>query len=396
MTAPMFWPLGPDGVEDPYAGYDAEREHDPLRQMPGLEAWVATGHREVGDVLRDPRCTAARVPPAEELGAGDAARGRPLQRTLERMAALSPRDRHARVRRPVAHAFAPAVIRAWRPRIRELADGLLERSSCDPLEVVSEFSDPLVDCVIETLLRMPEGESAAIRRVWRVAAAAVDERELGDNPEAPRLIVAIHERIAQHLQRLRTEDGSAPGDVLVRVAAEDPDLTEADLTANLIFVFSSAHRAAAQGLALAVHSLACHPDQFQRLHADPDLIPGAVEELLRYDAPVQLTSRTIEEDVDVAGHDLAAGQLAVVIMGAANRDPAVFEDGDRLDVTRARAARHLSFGRGDHLCAGAALGRFILQEAIAALVHRTERLELAGPPEWTTIRRGFSRLEVRL
>jgi cytochrome P450 len=182
----------------------------------------------------------------------------------------------------------------------------------------------------------------------------------------------------------------------VRAAAEDPGLTESDLTANLIFVFTSAHRAAAQGLALAVHSLACHPDQFERLRADPDLIPGAVEELLRYDAPVQLTSRTIEEDVEVAGHDLAAGQLAVVIMGAANRDPAVFEDGDRLDVARARAARHLSFGRGDHLCAGAALGRFILQEAIAALVQRAERLELADTPDWTTIRRGFSRLEVRL
>jgi cytochrome P450 len=232
--------------------------------------------------------------------------------------------------------------------------------------------------------------------VWRHAAAAVDRRELGDDPEAPRLLVGIHQQIALHLQRLREQDGgSAPGDVLVRVAAADPDLTEADLTSNLIFVLTSAHRAAAQGLALAIHSLARHPDQFERLRRDPDLVAGAVEELLRYDAPVQLTSRSIEEDVEVAGHELAAGRLAIVIMGAANRDPAVFENGDRLDVTRARAARHLSFGRGDHLCAGAALGRFILQGAIAALVLRAERLELAGPPEWTTIRRGFERLEVR-
>jgi pimeloyl-[acyl-carrier protein] synthase len=397
MTAPTFWPLGPDGVEDPYAGYSAERGQDPFRLLPQIETWVATGHREVDAVLRDPRCSAARVPPAEELGGGDASRGRPLQRTLERMAALARPATHAQVRRPVQSAFAPAVIRSWRPRIRTLAGDLLDRSDGDPLEVVGEFADPLVDGVIEAMLCLPDGESSTLRAVWRHAAAAVDHRERGDNPEAPGLLVALHQRIAVHLQRLREQPGgTAPGHVLVRTAAEDPELTEADLTANLIFVFSSAHRAASQGLALAVHSLACHPDQFDRVRRDPALVPGAVEELLRFDAPVQLTSRTIEEDAEVAGHDLPAGQLAIVIMGAANRDPAVFEDGDKLDLTRPRAARHLSFGRGAHLCAGAALGRFILQEAIGELAQRAERLEIASPPAWTTIRRGFERLEVRL
>jgi cytochrome P450 len=322
----------------------------------------------------------------------------PLRRTLERMAALSPPATHWRVRRPVQAAFAPAVIRPWRPHIRAYADDLLARSDCDPLEVVSEFAEPLVDGVLESMLRMPEGEGPALRSAWKHAAAAVDHRERGEDPDAPRLVVGIHQRIALHLQRLREQEdgGTAPGDVLIAAAAEDPELTEADLSANLIFVFSSAHRAAAQGLALAIHSLALNPDQFERLRTDPDLIAGAVEELLRYDAPVQLTGRAIGENVEVAGQPLPAGQLAVVIMGAANRDPAVFDDGDRLDVTRPKAARHLSFGRGDHLCAGAALGRFILQEAIAALAARAERLELAGPPRWTTIRRGFQRLEVNL
>ena len=198
------------------------------------------------------------------------------------------------------------------------------------------------------------------------------------------------------LKRARAEPGADPVDVLLAAADEDPQVTESHLTANLIFVLSSAHRAASQGLALAIHSLARHPEQFDRLRADPELIAGAVEELLRFDASVQLTSRTIGEDTEVAGHRLAAGGTVVMIMGAANRDPAVFEMPDRLDLTRPRASRHLSFGHGTHLCVGAALGRMLLREALAALIERAEGLEIVGEPKWTTLRRGFARLELRL
>lgn len=395
MTAPVFWPLGPDGVEDPYPNYALERSADPLRPVPALGIWVATGYHEVFTLLRDTRCAAARVPSAEDLGAGERSLGTPLRRTLERMASLSRPPEHGRVRRPLQRAFAPAVVRPWRPRMRALADDLLARRAGGPLEVVGDFAEPLVGAVLDALLRLPNGEGAEIRTGWRRAAAAVDRPELGDDPQAPRLVVAVHERIALMLKRVRAEPDSAPVDVLIRAADEDPHLTEQELIANVIFLLTSGHRSASQGLALAIHSLARNPNQFERLRGAPELIPGAVEELLRFDGAVQMTSRTTQEDVEVAGHELPAGQIVVLIMGAANRDPAVFPQGHRLELTRPLAARHLSFGRGAHLCVGAALTRMLLSEALAALVERAERLEIARPPEWTIARRGFKRLEVR-
>src|SRR4051794_6755515 len=136
MTAPRFWPLGPDGVEDPYPGYARERDGGPLRSVPELGIWVASGHREVYTLLRDARCVAAPVPSAEDLGGGDRLRGTPLHRTLERMATLSRPPRHPRVRRPVQRAFAPAVVRPWRARMRTLAGELIARAGSGPVEVV--------------------------------------------------------------------------------------------------------------------------------------------------------------------------------------------------------------------------------------------------------------------
>jgi cytochrome P450 len=335
------------------------------------------------------------VPSAEDLGGGDRLRGTPLHRTLERMATLSRPPRHPRLRRPVQRAFAPAVVRPWRARMRTLAGDLIARAGSGPVEVVSGFADPLVGAVLDEMLRLPHGEGAAIRAGWRRAAAAVDRPELGDDADAPLYVVGVHERIAVVLRQVRAEPASTPADVLVQAAGEDAELTEPELISNVIFVLTSAHRAATQGLALAVHSLARNPDQFDRLRAAPELLGDAVEELLRFEGAVQLTTRLIEEDVDVEGHEIPAGQLAVLLLGAANRDPAVFGDGDRLDVTREHAARHVSFGRGPHLCVGAALSRILIQEALAALLERAERLEVATAPEWTTARRGFERLEVR-
>jgi cytochrome P450 len=396
MSEPSFWPLGPEGREDPYPRYALERTEAPLRPVPELGIWLATGYPQVSTLLRDARFVAARVPSAEDLGGGDASLGMPVRRTLERMAPLSRQPAHARVRRPLQRAFAPAVVAAWRPRMRVHAERLLERAAGDTLEVVGGFTDPLVDAVLEEMLRLPPGEAAKIRSAWRVGARAVDHTELGSDPDNPLRVVAVHERLALMLRRARAAPASDPVDVLLAAADEDPEVTESDLISNLIFVLSSAHRAASQGLALAIHSLACNPDQFDRLRSDPDLIAGAVEELLRFDAPVQLTSRTIAEDAEVAGHQLAAGGTAVMIMGAANRDPAVFDTPDRLDVTRPRASRHLGFGHGTHLCVGAALGRMLMREALAALIERAERLEIVGEPRWTTLRRGFARLELRL
>jgi cytochrome P450 len=162
-------------------------------------------------------------------------------------------------------------------------------------------------------------------------------------------------------------------------------------------VLNSGHRATVQALALAVHSLAVCPGQLERLRTQPQSIAGAVEELLRWEPPVQYTTRRVRAPVELHGRVLQAGELAVLMLGAANRDPAAFPGAERLDVS-ANAARHVSFGYGAHFCVGAALARMILQEALLALVARAPQLALAAPPRWASSRantRGFESLHVR-
>jgi len=380
---------GPE-LADPYPAYARRRAAAPV------QAGVATGHREVRALLADARCGCARVPSAADLGGGDPALGEPLRRTIERMAVLSDAPRHARVRRPLQQAFAPRVVAPWRGRIRELCERLLDRAEAagEPVECVSALTDPLLGAVLDELLGLPAGEGAVARALWRYASASIDDPEHGLAPDAPRRLLELHERLALALKRARLQDGALPIHVYARAAAEGPEIAELELVANLLFVIASGHRSGSQALALAIHSLACEPAQLERLRADPGLVAGAVEELLRWDGPVQSTSRVLFEDVELGGCTLREGELAVVVLGAANRDPSAFEHAGRLDVG-ARAARHVSFGYGAHFCVGAALMRIVLQEALAALVARAGRLELAGEPRWMAKRRGFERLAVR-
>lgn len=416
----------PDAA-DPYPAYAAQRADGPLAARD--EIAIATGHREVRALLADPRCGCARVPPAADLGGGDPARGEPLRRTIERMAVLSDAPRHARVRRPLQRAFAPRVVAAWRGRIRELAEAQLDRAEGDAgrkperrggeaarglcavpaggvaevgarehahagVEVVGALSDPLLGAVLDGLLGLPAGAGAGMRATWRVASASIDDPEHGLAPDAPLRLLDLHEQLALLLKRARAQGGELPIHRYARAAAEAPELTEHELVANLLFVVTSGHRSGSQALALAIHALACHPDQLARLNADPGLVAGAVEELLRWDGPVQSTSRVLREDVELGGCTLRAGELAMLVLGAANRDPSAFAAAERLDVG-AHAAGHLSFGYGPHFCVGAALMRIVLQEALGALARRAARLELAEPPRWTASRRGFERLVVR-
>jgi cytochrome P450 len=361
---------------------------------------VATGHGDVRALLSDPPSGCARVPAAAELGGGDAARGEPLRRTIASMAVLSDPPQHARVRRPLQRAFAPHVVAPWRPRIRELCSAQLDaaeamRESDGAIDAVSAITAPLLGAVLDELVGLRAGSGAALRELWGYASASVEDPEAGLEPDAPLRLLDLHERLAALLAGARAETaGELPIHILARAAAADEHLSEHELICNLIFVLASGHRAGAQALALAIHTLACHPEQLAVLRAAPALVAGAVEELLRWDGPVQSTTRVAREDVDVGDVTLRAGDFAVLVLGAANRDPRAFARADRLDLT-AHAPRHLSFGYGVHFCVGAALMRIVLQEAVSALVARAPGLALAGDPRPTAARRGFERLAVR-
>ena len=387
-------------LADPYPGYAEQRAAGALAPAGDDGVAVACGHREVRALLADPRCGCARVPSAADLGGGDARRGEPLRRTIERMAVLSDPPQHARVRRPLQRAFAPHVVAPWRGRIRELCELHLElaaaaRDADGAVDALAAFSMPLVGAVLDELLGLRAGAGDELRALWRDASASVDDPEQGLGPEAPLRLLELHERLAALLAGARAEPaGELPIHVFVRSADAGGQLTDHDLICNLIFVAGSGHRSGSQGLALALHALASHPAQHRLLGARPRLVPGAVEELLRWDGPVQSTTRVLRADVELGGCTLHAGERALLVLGAANRDPAAFAHAATLDVA-AHAPRHLSFGYGAHFCAGAALMRIVLQEAVATLARRAPGLELAGAPRWTTRRRGFERLPVR-
>jgi cytochrome P450 len=257
--------------------------------------------------------------------------------------------------------------------------------------------EPLVNDAVAAMLRVQPEVPPAIRELWGRARVSADGTAGGVPEESPRRLAEIHAYLMTLLGAAREQPGDDPLGVFVRVGDADPEVSDADLVANLVFVMNSGHRDLAQGLGLFLHTLATRPDAYAFLLERPDLVRGAVEALLRHDTSVQFTSRRIAAPVALGDRPLESGHLAVLMLGAANRDPEAFADPDGLDVEHA-SAKHVAFGYGPHFCAGAAVSRLILHEALAALVECAPRLELAEPPIWTTFRlnmRGCERLQVR-
>jgi cytochrome P450 len=402
VAEPQFWPFSGSVLADPYPAYAVQRSADPVSFVPSELMYVVTAHEQARRLLGDSRCTAARLASPEDYGSGRAEVGAPFMRTLERMAAFSDPPRHEHVRRPLLRAFAPHAVAPRRERFAALAREHVaaveaQRDDDGAVDVAATLVEPLMNAAIAEMLRLPAAAPPAIRDAWARASISTGAAAGGVPEESPLLLARIHAYLTALLDRARSEPGDDPLGVLVRTADHEGILGDFDLTSNLVFVINSGHRALAQAFGLFVHTLARHPGEYAELRARPELARGAVEALLRHDTSVQFTSRRIAEDVDLGDRMLEGGRLAVVMLGAANRDPDAFPDADGVDLEEP-SARHVSFGYGPHFCAGAAVSRMILEEALLALVERAPRLELVEPPVWTTFRlnmRGFDRLRMR-
>lgn len=401
-TAPAFWPFAGHVGTDCYSAYRAQREVDPVCPVPGQAMYVVTRHRYVCELLRDPRCSAERLASAEEMGRGRADLGTPLERTMNRMAAFSDPPRHEHVRRPLQQAFAPHVVAPLRSRFADLSRERVaavdaQRDQDGIVDAAGALVEPLMNAAMAGMLRLSPDAAPMIRELWSQAGLSADGPGSGVTEHSPRRLAEIHAYLGALLKAVRAQPADDPLGVLVRAADTDPSLGDADLVANLIFVINSAHRAVAQAFGLFIHTLATHQEAWAMLRERPELVPRAVESLLRHDTSVQFTSRRVTADIDLGDHALEEGSLAVLMLGAANRDPERFAEPDAVSLEQTSAG-HLAFGYGPHFCAGAAVSRMVLAEALAALVARAPRLELAEPPVWTTFRpnmRGCDRLAVR-
>jgi len=329
------------------------------------------------------------------------------QRTIREQAAASgdvstllfmdPPD-HTRIRSLVSKAFTPRRIEALRPHIAGISSAILDRAAeTGHLDVVQDLGYELPVTVICELLGVPLEDRHMFGPWANDASRLLDGDTLSPEQNNAGLLAMM--QFVQYFNGLFEERRARPTDDLVSalLAVEEAGekLSEEELRSIVVLLFIAGHETTMNLIGNGTAALLAHPDQLARLRSDPNLIGGAVEEMLRYDGPVHLTGRTATCDIEVAGVTIPKGQAAITLLAAANRDPARFDRPDDLDIARSDP-RHLTFSHGIHYCLGAALARVEGQVAILNLVQRFERLELTAEPLYRDhfILRGLTALEV--
>jgi cytochrome P450 len=369
-----FNPMDPEFLADPYPTYHRLRAEDPVHRSP-LGFWVLTRYEDVVTVLRDPRFA------KEAMMAVVAVRFGIAPGTI----GLSMLDRdppaHTRLRSLVSKAFTPRVVERLRPHIQQIVDGLLARvEGQGSMDLIEEFAYPIPVIVICELLGVPVEDHEQFKTWSLDIARGLDAIMLPVDSEVARRSGTARQALLGYFRGLIAERRVSPRDDLLSglIAAEEAGdrLSEDELLATCILLLVAGHETTVNLIGNGTLALLRHPGALRRLRENPALIASAVEELLRYDGPVQRTARMPSDDVQVGGRTIARGEMVMPFIGAADRDPAQFPDPDRLDITRSDN-RHVAFGMGIHFCLGAPLARVEGQIAINTLVQRLPGLALA-------------------
>ncbi|MFF4364902.1 cytochrome P450 [Streptomyces sp. NPDC001594] len=379
--------------QDPYAVYEATRGAGPVRLLPagsaGRPAYLVTGYAEAREALGDPRLS-------KDTGAffaGKESRRRLHPAVARSMLATDPPG-HTRLRKLVTGAFTTGAVRELRPFIARITDELLARwNPGEPFDFVAGLAVPLPVIVICELLGVPQADRSAVRS-WSAGLFGDGEPEAADE--------ASH-ALAGYMTDLIAARRRAPGGSLLDrlIAARDGQdrLSEEELVSLAVLLLVAGHETTANALGNALLALLRNPAALARLREDPDGIPAALDELLRFDSPVSTaTFRFTTRPVTLGGTAIPAGVPVLVALGAANRDPARFPTPDRLDPDR-DAAAHLAFGHGIHRCVGAPLALAEAEIALRAVLTRFPGVRLAVPAEelrWrrTRLVRGLASLPV--
>ncbi len=372
-------PSPPGFIDDPYPWYARLREHAPRHELaPG--SLLLTRH---DDVLAVYRCAHAssdkRAEFASRLGVGT-----PIYEHHTSSLVFSDPPLHTRVRRLLMGALNQRAIARMEAGLVTLVDGLLDRLAELPApDLIDDFAARIPVEVIGNLLAVPHAERAPLRD-WSLAILSALEPAPGPALLA-RANAAVSEFLA-HLRRLVDERRRHPGDpgsdVLTRLLQGDAEgaLSETELLHNCIFLLNAGHETTTNLIGNGLHALLHHRGELDRLVAEPALITSAVEELLRFESPLQFNNRRLTAPLTLGGHELPEGSFVTLCIGAANRDPDVFSDPDRLDLGR-KPNNHLAFGQGAHACSGMNVARLEARIAIGRLLARYPRIAAAGTPE---------------
>jgi cytochrome P450 len=395
--APLFNPMSREFIADPYPFYHRLRAADPMHLTP-IGLYVASRHADIVSILRDKRFGKDFIGRMTRRS-GPQILEEPVYRSMSHwMLQLDPPD-HGRLRGLVVRAFTARRVEDMRPRIQAIVDEIIDRvEPRGAMDIIADFAFRLPVTVICDMLGIPEKEREVFFTSSRDGGRLLDLAPLSNAEIAQQN--AFNLAMAEYFRRLFDLRRREPGDdlttKLVQAEQDGDKLTNEELIANVILLFGAGHETTVNLIGNGLLALHRNPDQLRLLQNDPSLIANAIEELLRYDSSVQVTGRTALEDVDdIGGIPLAKGQSVVCLLGSANRDPAVYADPDRLDITRADV-RPLSFGGGIHYCVGAQLARIEGEIAIATLLRRLPNLRLDDPdrPDWrqTFVLRGLNKL----
>lgn len=400
QAAPVvFNPLDPNFRIDPYSVYHRLQTEDPVHHGV-FDSLVFSRYDDCLAVLRDPRSSSDGRNSTVYQEAVERGEMEPYDRVLPQpFLFLDPPD-HTRLRGLVSKAFTPKVVETLRPRIQQrvdaLLDGVAERGS---FEVIEDLAYPLPVAVICEMLGVPAEDHVTFKEWSREAARSLDP-ETALPPDVVESRRHVFESFGQYFTGLIAERRQRPRDDLLSalIAAEEAGdkLTEAELLSTCILLLVAGHETTVNLIGNGMLALLRHPDQLRLLRDDPSLATSAVEEVLRYDPPVQMTGRVALEDMEVAGATIRKGQQTILLLAAANRDPAQFPHPERFDITRTEN-HHLAFGFGIHFCLGAPLARVEGQITLSALVRRFDGLELlTGQPEYkeNIVLRGLASLPV--
>jgi cytochrome P450 len=405
QTQPLlFNPFDPAFRVDPYPVYERLRREAPILEGP-FGALVLSGYADCEAILRDPRSSSdfrnstafeeliAANPDADQ-NAGFFAQTRPFL-------FLDPPD-HTRLRGLVNKAFTPRAIEGLRGRIHEIVNELLDRAEAKgEIDIVEEFAYLVPVQVICEMMGVPVEDHGKFREWSRELARSLDPEELLPPDVVERRQTAVNS-FGEYFGGLIAEHKEDPRDDLLSglIAAEEAGdkLTEQELLATCILLLVAGHETTVNLIGNGTLALLRHPDQLALLRSDPSLARSAVEEFLRFDPPVQFTGRVALEDMTVGEVALKRGQQTVILLASANRDPDVFADPDRLDITRTES-RHLAFSHGIHYCVGAPLARLEGEIALGTLVQRFADIRLlteAPAYKENIVLRGLAALPVAL
>jgi pimeloyl-[acyl-carrier protein] synthase len=389
----LYHLLEPSVLANPYPLYHRLRTEDPVHWDSYLHSWVVTRYKDVVTVLQD--FSAARTPTPEQLRDLGLFELAPIAKVMVRQMLFRDAPAHTRLRSLAAAAFSPSKVEALRHHIQEITDNLIDAVvGKGRMDVIADLADPLPATVTAELMGVPVADRCQLK-AWSKHFSEM----LGNfqhNPGRTAVMLETVEQMTEYFRR-RMRAKACPSQegvvhALMNAEVDGDRLTEEEVIANSIITLVGGLETTTNLIGNGLVSLLRNPSQLEMLRANPSLYPSTIEELLRYESPIQYTARLAPADVDLGGKSIRRHQAVIAVVGAANHDPERFRDPDRLDIAR-QDNRHLAFGWAAHFCFGAPLARLEGQIALSTILRRLGSLALDPTAVVWRTNMGFRGLE---